>query len=152
MKMRREPAAPASPPAVGRDEVVLDEQGQLFYRDKDGQVVPLRPYRLAIGQFVQDGFATVPTGTWLLNELGAGGSWSRTSAGVYVYTFTSGVLSEDYGIVFGSLESTSAARLFRVNITDPVTLGTRFEDASGVAVEADCVFNVMILNFVAPVV
>ncbi len=153
MKIRREPSKPSGPPQVGFDEVVLDEQGQLFYRDKNGLVVPLRSYKLAVGQFVQDGGATAPTGSWILNELGAGGVWARTSSGIYTFTFTTAVLNATYGLAFGVIETSLVdTRFIRVSVTNATTLTVTTEDEAGNVGEGDCTFNVMVLNFAALVV
>lgn len=138
---------PGGPPQVGLDEVVIDEQGQTFYRAADGTVKRLRAYQLALGQFVQDGTAAKPTpDTWTLNEFGQAGAWAYTSAGVYVYTFEADVVDEDVALVFASITTSAAAKVVRAGFSAADTLDVLTDDEDGAAVEASCTMNLMILG------
>ena len=151
VKIRREPAAPASPPAVGLDEVVLDEKGRLQYKQQDGTLHPVRTHKRLVGKFTQFGDATAPVGDIIENEFGGAPLWSRLAAGRYQLALAAGTLSEDFCVVFATLQGTSAARSIVAKASDGQNVIVETYDGAGALAEGDCTFALLVMNYVATV-
>ena len=151
VKMRREPAAPASPPAVGLDEVVLDEKGRLQFKQQDGALHPVRTHKRLVGKFTQFGDATAPVGDVIENEFGGAPVWSRLAAGRYQLALAAGTFSEDFCVVFATLQGTSSARSIVAKGSDGQNIIVETYDGAGALAEGDCTFVLLVMNYAATV-